>query len=287
MRRCSHLRFVGTEPRVRPVDGAAEVTVALAGPLAAAARRCIRQGSTSNPEATAIATAEGTGARIQASSGLWQSQGGEELIPSFAVHDPPAELPTFGAGFAAGAVHTASRSALQIGSWCPRPSSAGGSACRGGPDATRGRELRRTSIHASPLRSRTRSSRGSPFGDCTIGGLSGLHQEHGAADWSSSFDIPRTSFAAIAWSNGSSSLSAPEKLGEEHAIRTLREPCLHRPRFYSPQYAARAIGDWIAFHHRRPIPTLDIKPRRGMAARRPDLCKSARSIRIASCAASS
>ncbi|RAZ83831.1 hypothetical protein DDV93_16245 [Cereibacter johrii] len=88
-------------------------------------------------------------------------------------------------------------------------------------------------------------------------------------------------------SHCASSLTAPEKLGDGTAIRTLKEPCLHRPRFDSPQHEARAIGDWIAFHHRRPIPTLDIKPRRGIVARRLDPCRSARSIQLASCAASS
>ena len=46
----------------------------------------------------------------------------------------------------------------------------------------------------------------------------------------------------------------------ERVIRTLKEQCVHRRRFDSIQYAARAIGDWIGFYnHRCPHQALKMK----------------------------
>ncbi len=46
----------------------------------------------------------------------------------------------------------------------------------------------------------------------------------------------------------------------ERVIRTLKVQCVHRQRFDSLQHAARAIGNWIAFHNpRRPHQALDMK----------------------------
>ncbi len=194
----------------------------------------VRPVSTSKPEAAAIATAEGTGPtfRPQADFGRVREAKSSFLHSRSMTRRQSFQL--LGQVEQQGRFTRPEARALQIGSWCPRPSSAGGSACRGGPDATRGWQLRRRSINPSPRRSRTGSSRGSSFSDCMIGWLSGLHEEHGAADWSSSSDDPWTSFAAIACSKGSPSLSAPEKLGDGTAIRTLKEPCLHRHASIAP-----------------------------------------------------
>lgn len=37
----------------------------------------------------------------------------------------------------------------------------------------------------------------------------------------------------------------------ERVIRTLKEQCVHRSRFKSPQNSMRVIGDWISFYNNR------------------------------------
>ena len=46
----------------------------------------------------------------------------------------------------------------------------------------------------------------------------------------------------------------------ERVIRTLKEQCVHRPRFESQQHASRSIADWIGFYnHERPHQALGMK----------------------------
>ena len=53
----------------------------------------------------------------------------------------------------------------------------------------------------------------------------------------------------------------------ERLIRTLKEQCVHRHRFETPQHAMRVISDWIQFYnHRRPHQALGMKtPAEGYA----------------------
>jgi putative transposase len=46
----------------------------------------------------------------------------------------------------------------------------------------------------------------------------------------------------------------------ERFIRTLKDQCIHRHRFETPQYASRVIGEWIRFYNtRRPHQALGMK----------------------------
>lgn len=46
----------------------------------------------------------------------------------------------------------------------------------------------------------------------------------------------------------------------ERVIRTLKDQCVHRHRFETPQHASRVIADWIGFYnHWRPHQALGMK----------------------------